>query len=65
MKTVPSFLIFLNTEICIGIYGTQGVNFLCVVRYCTKEFYFINICEKQFSNKVTVHFNFFGLGYPT
>ena len=65
MKTVVSYLMFLNTEICIGICGTQGLKFLSVLRYVAKELCFINVCEKQFSKKVTVHFNFFGLGYPT
>lgn len=29
--------------------------FLSVLRYITKEMYFFNVCEKQFSNKVTIY----------
>jgi len=29
--------------------------FLSVLRYITKELYFFNVCEKQFSNKVTIY----------
>jgi len=61
MKRVASFLKFLN----IGMCGTKGRKFLSVLRYVAKELHFIYVCEKQFSNKVTVHFNFFSLGYPT
>jgi len=35
--------------------SSQGLKFLSVLRYVAKELYFIHVCEKQFSNKVTVH----------
>jgi hypothetical protein len=47
------------SRVIMAYYGSQLV--IHDVQRSHRMGAFINVCEKNFSNNVTVHFNFFGL----